>query len=75
MREVSATSYTFHFDLPELDERPVAVESWWDRTSRCYITRLVNAAGEQIGDAAVDGHRLDRAASLRDMTAIVECAK
>ena len=35
----------------ELDTKPHHVEMWYDRSTRCWITQLMNAAGDQLGDA------------------------
>lgn len=45
---------------------PFDVEQWYDRGTRSWITRIVNALGHQVGDAAYDGNRTSAAVSKRD---------
>jgi len=35
-----------------------SVERFYDRKSRSSVTRVLDAAGNQIGDASYDGNRL-----------------
>lgn len=34
----------------------MTVETWWDRHSQNYITQLLDADDNQIGDASIDGN-------------------
>ena len=51
----------------DLFETPVRVEQWWDRHGRSWVTILVNAAGQQVGDAMFDGERTGAAVSKATM--------
>lgn len=53
------------------DDVPVAVESTYDRTTRSYVTVMVDADGLQVGDALYDGTKADRDASVRQYRRIV----
>ena len=62
-------SYTIIGFDAEAYEEPVAVkvESTYDRSIRSYVTILVDANGEQVGDAMFDGTKADRDASVRTL--------
>jgi hypothetical protein len=55
--------------IEDPDDEPlaVAVETWYDRQTRSWITYLVDAEGHQLGAAAYDGTRADRDASIRHL--------
>ena len=47
----------FDPDAIDRSETPVAVEQWYDRQTRSWVTYLINADGGQVGDASYDGNR------------------
>lgn len=49
---------------PTPDPVPVAIETVYDRSLRSWRTMLVDADGHQVGDAAYDGTKADRDASI-----------
>lgn len=56
---------------PETYEEPVAVDvsTSYDRQTRSWVSFLVDADGNQVGDAMYDGARPDRDASVRMLRA------
>jgi len=64
---------SFSFDHAEIDETPVAVDRWYDRSERAWILRFVNAAGEQVGSAEWCGNGRKAAdkieATMKDLLA------
>lgn len=53
------------FTAAERDQTPARIECWWDRLSQSYVTQLLTAEGDQIGDARYDGTDADAAYSVR----------
>lgn len=49
----------------ERNQTPARIECWWDSLSQIYITQLLTAEGDQIGDALLDGHVTDAAYSVQ----------
>ncbi len=46
------------------DPIPAALQIWWDRNQRMWGTRIVDAEGNQIGDAQWDFSKAGRAISI-----------
>lgn len=44
------------FEAPKFDDTPVDVVKWYDRHTRSYCIQIVNAEGDQIGDAQYVGN-------------------
>jgi hypothetical protein len=44
-------------ERPAFDRRPVKVDRWYDRKTRCWVVQTLNAAGDQLGDATYVHHK------------------
>lgn len=56
------------FDPETYEEpTPVRIDQYFDRQTRSWITLLLEANDNQVGDAAYDGTRADARASLATM--------
>lgn len=48
-----------------MTKRIAKIESWYDRKTRSYVTKKLDAEGNQIGDANYDGTKAGRDASVK----------
>lgn len=50
-------------------------ETWYDKKTRCWVTQVRDARGNQIGDAFYDGNRASRDASISEVDRFIEAEK
>jgi hypothetical protein len=55
-------------DLPELDERVVKIDAWYDRHTRSYCIQKLNKEGYQVGDAIYVGNKTDKNSVVKELT-------
>lgn len=54
---------------------PAKVDGWYDRSTRSHITMVVDAYGNQVGEAAYDGTKAGRDVSRRWAAEKIAAAK